>query len=615
MFRHTPLISAVLFGTSMVLVQGVLQAQSPEDVAKLAQAISVKIQVAGQDQQGSGVILQKQGDLYTVLTAAHVVKSGKSWKLTTAIDDRNYEVIAGSMKRSNSDIDLAVVQFRSSQNYQVAKIGNSNLLKSGMELYVAGYPVPTATITQSIWVFREGKVTANSDKVFKDGYSLIYSNSTLPGMSGGAVLNRAGELVGIHGKGDRSADSQKTDFNLGIPVNRFGEVAKSMGVQLGVEIAKVPTNSAPKADDYFVSANNKYTAGNYQGALAEYDRAIALNPNYISAYSNRGLLRSLRLNDQNGALADYNKAIALDPKYATAYNNRGLLRSLRLNDQNGALADYNKAIALDPKYAIAHYNRGFLKEDRLKDYRGALADYNQAISIDPQYLDAYNNRGLLKDNKLNDLQGSLADYNRVISLDPKYAIAYNNRALLKAEKLKDLQGALADYNQAISLNPKYSEAHNNRAVLKAEKLNDYQGALADYNQAISLDPRYASAYNSRGLLKQNNLNDLPGALADHNQAIALNSQNANFYASRGILKSYKLNDFQGGLSDYNAAIAIDAQFGAAYYHRGVLKKNKLNDRTGAIGDFRTAIKIIRQRGGGEDLQYPLKQLQELGAVE
>jgi hypothetical protein len=43
-------------------------------------------------------------------------------------------------------------------------------------------------------VFREGQVVANSRRVFKEGYSLVYSNSTLPGM-GGAVLNSSDEPI------------------------------------------------------------------------------------------------------------------------------------------------------------------------------------------------------------------------------------------------------------------------------------------------------------------------------------------------------------------------------------------------------------------------------------
>ncbi len=426
MFRQWFTFSAVLCGTSLALVQSSLQAQSVEDVAKVATAISVKIESGDKAIQGSGVVLQKQGNLYTVLTAAHVVKGGNAFNLTTAIDNQSHTVMATSIKRSTTDIDLAVVQFRSDKNYAVAKIGNSNLLQQGMELYVAGYPAPTATITRSVFVFREGRVTANADRAFSKGYSLVYSNSTLPGMSGGAVLNKAGELVAIHGQGDRSADKQKTDFNLGIPISRFGEVSAGMGVQL--EIARAPAVTTPRADDYYISANNKKEAGDYPGALADFDRAIAIDPKYAEAYCSRGTLKARYLDDTYGGLGDYNQAIALNPNYGTAYYNRAFLNAERIRDFKGALADYDRAIALNPKKATIYVNRGNLKAEHLKDFQGALADHDRAIALDPNLVNAYYNRGVLKKLKLNDPNGAITDFRMVAKLA---------RQQNKAEELKD----------------------------------------------------------------------------------------------------------------------------------------------------------------------------------
>jgi tetratricopeptide (TPR) repeat protein len=420
-----------------------------------------------------------------VLTAAHVVRGRKSFKLTTAVDEQEYQVIASSVQRARADIDLAVVQFRSSRNYQVAKIGNSNLLKLGMELYVVGFPLPTPTITQSVFAFREGRVTANSNKVFKDGYSLVYSNSTLPGMSGGAVLNRAGELVAIHGKGDRSADNQKTDFNLGIPINRFGEVATDLNVRLGIEIARVPANSAPKADDYYVSGNNKRDAGDFRGALADFNRAIAINPRYVSAYNNRGFLKTEQLGDPQGALADYNQALEIDPQDAVVYSNRGTLKTEKLKDFRGAMIDFNRSIAINPRLSQPYNNRGFLKE-KLNDFSGALADYNKAIEINPQSDSGYHNRGHLKLFKLDDVQGALVDFNKAIALDPKNSETYSYRGYLKAHKLDDVPGALVDFDRAIALNPKNADAYLFRGLLKQKHRNDSAGGLQDLRMALRL---------------------------------------------------------------------------------------------------------------------------------
>jgi len=82
------------------------------------------------------------------------------------------------------------------------------------------------------------------------------------------------------------------------------------------------------------------------GCAGRLDQAIALNPQYATAYNNRGNAR-FRSRDVAGALADYDQAIALNPQYATAYNNRGM-PARRKGTVAGALADYDQAIALFP---------------------------------------------------------------------------------------------------------------------------------------------------------------------------------------------------------------------------------------------------------------------------
>jgi len=112
---------------------------------------------------------------------------------------------------------------------------------------------------------------------------------------------------------------------------------------------------------------------------------IIIYPLFLSAqssvaYYNKGVDK-INLKDDNGAIADFTKAIKIDPNYTKAYYNRGRSKH-KLKDFNGAIADYNKAIKLDPNYTEAYYNRGRLKY-KLRDYFGAMSDYTKAIRIDP----------------------------------------------------------------------------------------------------------------------------------------------------------------------------------------------------------------------------------------
>jgi tetratricopeptide (TPR) repeat protein len=346
----------------------------------------------------------------------------------------------------------------------------------------------------------------------RGGYTVIYDAQTQPGMSGGGVFSQEGRLVAIHGQGERYQDNTQSEtvavsgtsiaikkevgskigYNRGIPVRWVVQGLAARGIRLGnrqpMNLAQTTANSA---DEHFITGFNKFVepgtdvVAGKRLAIGEFSQAIRINPHYTIAYFSRAITYSqLQANSQ--ALADYDRAIALDPKLSGAYYNRGNLKKDKFNDPNGALADYNQAITLDPKFALAYNNRGLLKNDKFNDPNGALADYNQAIALDTKDSLAYNNRGNLKKDKFNDPNGALADYNQAITLNPKYAKAYNNRGLLKANKLNDPNGALADYDQAIALDPKYVNAYGSRGYLKYTKLCDRSGGITDVQQAAKL---------------------------------------------------------------------------------------------------------------------------------
>lgn len=95
-------------------------------------------------------------------------------------------------------------------------------------------------------------------------------------------------------------------------------------------------------------------------------------------FNSRGLAYARR-GDLDRAIADYNRAIRIDPKSAPFYYNRGNAHS-RKGDIDRAIADYTQTIQLDPAYGAAYRDRGFAYETK-GDSKHAIADFTQAIQL------------------------------------------------------------------------------------------------------------------------------------------------------------------------------------------------------------------------------------------
>ncbi len=164
--------------------------------------------------------------------------------------------------------------------------------------------------------------------------------------------------------------------------------------------------------------------------------------------------------DSDRAMADYDNAIALDPNDIDAYNERGQIW-LEKGENDNAISDFDKAIELDPRKAEAYYNRGRAYSHNGADTR-AIADYGQAVEFDPTHWRAYNNRGFVL-NRMGEFDRAIADLDEAIRLEPNDPFAYNNRGISWGAK-GDAKRAVADYSQAITLDPTYVNPYGSRGI-------------------------------------------------------------------------------------------------------------------------------------------------------
>jgi tetratricopeptide (TPR) repeat protein len=121
--------------------------------------------------------------------------------------------------------------------------------------------------------------------------------------------------------------------------------------------------------------------GKTDAAMADYDRAIALDPLFAKPWYNRGIA-FLTQNRIDRAVADFSRAIALDPTYADALNNRGVVY-VYLKEYDAAVADFSRAIEARPGDPMAWANRG-IAQMAGGAYKRALSDFDRALAIDPK---------------------------------------------------------------------------------------------------------------------------------------------------------------------------------------------------------------------------------------
>lgn len=569
----TALLGSIASGglLAIALISSVSPAMalSPVEIQRIAKQTTV--QITGCD-FGSGVIIRKNGSTYTVLTVAHNFR--KSGCQLTTPDDTKYQI--GQVKTFPNNVDLAAVTFTSNKSYPIAKlIDNSDRVEATETVYVSGFPLSSA-INTSVFAIVKGDVVANPpNKQQGKGYSLIYSNNTLPGQSGGPVWNERGELIAIHGQGDIDTKLQttandnvrvKTGYNLGITINTFAKLASTAGIDGYGRTNNVATKPKP-AEDYLANAILEESKGNYRGMLNEADRAISIDANNARLYYIRGVAK-FQLDDKKGAADDYTKSIALNPKYPQAFSNRAYARA-ELGNPKGAIEDTNRAIALDPKFALAYVNRGLAKF-KLGDNKGVIEDSNRALALDSRLPIAYSNRSLAK-SELGDQRGAIEDANRALAIDAKLAEAYINRGLANL-RLGNNQAAIPDFERGVALKPSLAQAYSNIGVAKLQ-LGDNKAAIEYSNRALAANPNLPEGYFVRGFAKYQ-LGDHKGAIEDANRTISLRPTFAQAYANRGISrlqlgqskealadlrKSAELFKQQGQMDDYNRIIKAIGQ--------------------------------------------------------
>lgn len=356
----------------------------------------------------------------------------------------------------------------------------------------------------------------------------------------------------------------------------MNQLGKDVGVAL-LKNCKTFQESAAKlfqAKSHLEKANEFFTNSKYEEALKEYNLVITpnlgLEPNI---FINRGLCK-YEQGDYYGALADTQFAIAIDSSNAVAYNNQALSKS-KLGRASDALNDYNKAISLDSTNANFYSNRGILYyendvyDDAEKDLKKALKlhkEGDKTVSAEHYYL-ALNKQS--KDGNTVEVETYL---NRAIELAPDNGLYLNVRGLYYWDK-ENLSKAKADFLKAIEKNKSYNPAYFNYAQLLYDEKH-YAQSEKYLDSAITIASDWGIYYSLKGKILYEK-KESKKAFEMFDKSIETDPQIVSLYETRA---SYfeKIQNYDKGIDDYSKAIELSNQNGHAYHQRGLLylKKNK-----------------------------------------
>ena len=236
---------------------------------------------------GSGVIIRPDG---YIVTNNHVIANADVIEVTL----ENNQVYKARLVGTDPATDIALIKIEA-ENLPAVPMGNSDDLRLGEWVLAIGSPYDLrSTITAGI-VSAKGRSMPNYDGQYRVESFIQTDAAVNPGNSGGALVNAAGELVGIN-TSIISLTGSYAGYSFAVPVNivskvaddfiEFGAVQRAM---LGVGIADVNAQIAAQAnlvdiDGVYVTTVQKdgpaFNAGIIQGDVI---KEINLNPVHNSA--------------------------------------------------------------------------------------------------------------------------------------------------------------------------------------------------------------------------------------------------------------------------------------------------------------------------------------------
>lgn len=373
----------------------------------------------------------------------------------------------------------------------------------------------------------------------------------------------------------------------------------------------------------------------YSDSMADYNRALALDPKCWRAYQVKGYIYQER-RQYKQAIELLNKALEMKPGEADCLEARGDCY-LDLGQYDKGLSDYLAASKGQPEYPSRLRKEIVVAYEFKNDYAKALAACNEALKLEPKSAPLLIERSNCY-RHTNQVDKALADVESVLSVDKKNKDAIFAKArclwakddttkaiefldqtlkntpldretrLLRAkceQEIGKYDAAIIDYSILLKLDPKDEEVRVLRAGCWSE-WGRYYRAANDYSIAMELNPKDEDSHwrRARALI---HAGDYYLAEADLKALIAANPNYASAWGDRAFL-SVRSNNISKALNEANVAINLDAKSAVFLTNRAEVHIAR-GDYSAAIADCEKGLKLAESKDTPVHIDTLLQLLQ------
>ncbi|NEQ36182.1 MAG: tetratricopeptide repeat protein [Okeania sp. SIO3I5] len=279
------------------------------------------------------------------------------------------------------------------------------------------------------------------------------------------------------------------------------------------------------------------------------------------------LIEQGRLNNSIGkkleAIAAYDKALEIKPDYYYAWNNKGNTLS-DLGRYEEAISAYDKALGIKQNSHDSWIFKGNSLSD-LGRYEEAISAYDKALEVKPDDDESW----LLKGNALINLEKyeqAISAYDKALEIKPDQdeACFYKGNALINLGKYEQ---AIAAYEKAIEIKSDSHTAWYNKGHVLSS-LGRHEQAIYAFDKAVEIEPNCHQAWNSKGY-SLSYLGKYEEAISACEKVLEIKPEyHYNTWQNKGILL-IKLGIYEEAIAAFDQALEINPDYYQAWYFRGV----------------------------------------------